>query len=61
MAFLAKDEKEENGVERAAADDNEGPGKGGGVPACSDQRKEKAAQHNFDTDTGKMKGPLSVG
>ena len=61
MAFLAKQEKEENGVERAAADDYEGPGKGGGVPACSDQRKEMAAQHNFDTDTGKMNVPLSAG
>ena len=57
VAFLAKDEKGGNGVERA--DDFEGAGKGGGVLACSDGSREVASQRNFEADTGEMNIPLS--
>ena len=59
VAFLAKDEKGENGVERAVAAADEGLGEGGGVLACSDGSTEDASQKNFEADTGEMNIPLS--
>ena len=59
VAFLAKDEKGENGVERAVAAADEGLGEGGGVLACSDGSTEVASQQNFEADTGEKNIPLS--
>ena len=59
VAFLAKDEKGENGVERAVAAADEGLGEGGGVLAYSDGSREVASQQNFEADTGEKNIPLS--
>ena len=55
MAFLPQEDKEKDGVNGSAA--NEEHGKKGDIPASASLHgnKEVDSQRNFDPDTGKIK------